>query len=141
MNRIAEWIVKRRFPILSVILLLTVFFGAYAFNIEMYTAFSDLLPKDHPYIRVHNEFQRVFGGANVILLSLEVKEGDIFNPKSLGKIKRLTEMVGTRLGPTTIRSFPSPGKKSKTSAPRAGASRSSLSCGRGSRRRPRSLSN
>lgn len=93
MKKLAEFIVRQRFPILLAILLLTLFFGAYAFRIEMFTAFSDLLPREHPYIKVHNEFRRVFGGANVILLSLEVKEGDIFTPKSLGKIKRLTEVV------------------------------------------------
>ena len=93
MKRLVEFIVKRRFPILLAILLLTLFFGAYAFKIEMYTAFSDLLPRAHPYIKVHNEFWRTFGGANVVLLSVEVKQGDIFNRQTLTKIKRLTEVV------------------------------------------------
>ena len=57
----------------------------------MYTAFSDLLPKDHPYIRVHNEFWKTFGGANVILISVEAADGDIFNPAVLEKVKKLTE--------------------------------------------------
>src|SRR5262245_45142037 len=32
-----------------------VVFFYHALKIQMYTVFSDLLPKDHPYIRVHNE--------------------------------------------------------------------------------------
>lgn len=93
MKRLAEFIVKRRLPILLVIFLLTLFFGTYTFKIEMYTAFSDLLPREHPYMEVHNEFRRVFGGANVVLLSVEIKQGDIFNPRTLEKIKRLTQVV------------------------------------------------
>ena len=43
----------------------------------MYTAFADLLPKDHPYIRVHERYWKIFRGANVVMLSVEVTDGDI----------------------------------------------------------------
>ena len=62
-------------------------------KIEMHTAFSDLLPKDHPYIRVHNDFWKTFGGANVVLISVEATDGDIFNPAVLEKVKKLTETI------------------------------------------------
>ena len=90
---LAEWIVKRRLAVLLVVAFFTVFFGFHALKIEMYTAFSDLVPKNHPYIKTHNEFWKTFGGANVIMISLEVSNGDIFNPIALEKIKRLTETV------------------------------------------------
>ena len=93
MKRLAEFIVRRRLPILLVIAVLTLFFGTHALRVEMYTVFSDLLPRNHPYINVHNEFRRIFGGANLILLSVEVTEGDIFNFKTLENIKRLTEVI------------------------------------------------
>lgn len=93
MRRIARFVVENRLPVLGLIFLLTVFFGYHALRIEMYTAFSDLLPRDHPFIRVHNEFSRVFGGANLVLISVEVTQGDIFNPATLGKIKKLTELL------------------------------------------------
>ena len=57
----------------------------FASKIEMYTAFADLLPTDHPYIRVHNRFWKTFGGANVVLLSVEVSDGDIFNVTGIGE--------------------------------------------------------
>jgi predicted RND superfamily exporter protein len=93
MRRLATFIVRARASILWIIILITVFFSYYAWKIEMYTAFSDLLPRDHPYIRVHNEFWKTFGGANVVLLSVEVTDGDIFNPPTLEKINKLTEIV------------------------------------------------
>jgi uncharacterized protein len=93
MRRLATLIVEKRAPVFWIIVLMTLFFSYHALKIEMYTAFSDLLPKDHPYIRVHNEFWKTFGGANVILISVEVTDGDIFNQAVLEKIKKLTEIV------------------------------------------------
>ena len=71
----------------------------------MYTAFSDLLPSDHPYIRVHDRFWKTFGGANVVLLSVEVSEGDIFNAPVLEKIKKLTEMIEQTPGANNYQIF------------------------------------
>ena len=93
MMRLAEWIVKKRLPVLFGLGVLTLFFGYASFRIEMYTAFSDLLPIAHPFISVHNKFSKVFGGANLVLLSVEVKEGDIFNTATLAKVKKLTELL------------------------------------------------
>jgi hypothetical protein len=62
MRRLAPFIVQKRAAILWIILLATLFFSYHALKIQMYTAFSDLLPRDHPYIRVHNEFWKTFGG-------------------------------------------------------------------------------
>ncbi|MGH7774101.1 MAG: efflux RND transporter permease subunit [Candidatus Binatia bacterium] len=105
MRRLAEWIVKNRFPVLITIFLATVFFGYHAFRIEITTAFSDLLPKVHPFISVHNEFSKVFGGANLVFLSVEVKEGDIFNSRTLEKIKRLTEVLELMPGASNYQIF------------------------------------
>lgn len=93
MRQVAELIVRRRAVILWVIVLTTLFFLYHAFRIQMYTAFSDLLPRDHPYIRVHNEFWKTFGGANVVLISVEAIDGDIFNSAVLERVKKLTETI------------------------------------------------
>ncbi len=105
MTGLAAWIVKKRLPVLIAILLLTVFFGYHARKIEMYTAFSDLLPKDHPFIRVHDKYRKVFGGANLVLLSIEVRDGDIFNFATLTKIKRLTEILERTPGANNYQIF------------------------------------
>jgi len=93
MRQLAIWVVRKRALILAVIVLVTLFFSYLALRIEIYTAFADLLPKNHPYIQVHNQFWRTFGGANVVLLSVEVTDGDIFNVRVLEKIKKLTEII------------------------------------------------
>ncbi|HSE89808.1 MAG TPA: MMPL family transporter [Candidatus Binatia bacterium] len=105
MRTLATLIVQKRAAILGIIILLTLFFSYYALKIEMYTAFSDLLPRDHPYIRVHNEFWKTFGGANVVLISVEVADGDIFDPAVLGKVKRLTELIERTPGANNYQIF------------------------------------
>ena len=54
---------------LSGILLMTVFFASQVPYLQMYSNFADLLPQEHPYIKLHNEIRDSFGGANNIMPS------------------------------------------------------------------------
>ena len=76
---------------LAVILLVTVFFGMQVPGVRMYSDFADLLPQEHPYIQLHNEIRDSFGGANNIIMSLQVKQGDIFTDDVIKRIDRLTQ--------------------------------------------------
>ena len=105
MRQAAIWVVKKRAVILAGIILVTILFSYLALKIEMYTAFADLLPKNHPYIQVHNQFWKTFGGANVVLLSVQVTDGDIFNPTVLEKIKKLTEIIERTPGANNYQIF------------------------------------
>jgi uncharacterized protein len=105
MRRVATLVVQRRAMILAIIVVTTLIFAYLSFKIEMYTAFADLLPKDHPYIRVHERYWKIFGGANVVMLSVEVTEGDIFNVPVLEKIKKLTEMIERTPGANNYQIF------------------------------------
>src|SRR5437879_12440171 len=78
---------------LIILALLTIFFAYYATKVQMYSQFADLLPQAHSYIRAYNHFRPTFGGANIVSLSLEVKNGDIFTPDTLKKIRYVTEKV------------------------------------------------
>ena len=79
--------------ILSVLLAITVFFAAQIPAVQMYSDFSDLLPQEHPYIQLHNEIRDNFGGANVVVVGIEVEEGTIFDNRTLALIHRLTQDV------------------------------------------------
>lgn len=105
MRRLASFIVAKRASILVLIAALTLIFAYLALKIETYTAFSDLLPKDHAYIRVHERFWKTFGGANVIMLSVETLNGDIFTSPVLEKIRKLTEMVERTPGANNYQIF------------------------------------
>ncbi|MEH6628401.1 MAG: MMPL family transporter [Motiliproteus sp.] len=84
--------------ILSTILLVTLFFAAQIPGVKMYSDFADLLPQEHTYIKLHNEIKESFGGANVIIVGVEVEDGDIFSNKALEKIHRITLAVDSLPG-------------------------------------------
>jgi hypothetical protein len=93
LRKIAEFVIRFRLPILILIIISSIIFCYGISKIEMYTVFEDLLPPNHPYIKTHQEFRKVFGGANLVAISVEVKNGTIFNPETLKKVKKLTEVI------------------------------------------------
>jgi hypothetical protein len=91
MKGFAEFIIRRRFLVLLFILLITLFFGYQIKGLRVSTDFDDLLPQNHSYVKMHNKFRDIFGGANFLVIMLSVKEGDIFNRATLKKLKHITE--------------------------------------------------
>ena len=78
---------------LAIIILITLGFATQIPGLKMYSDFSDLLPQHHPYIRLHNQIRDTFGGANVVVMSVEVDKGDIFTNETLKAIDALTKRV------------------------------------------------
>mgnify|MGYP000731246864 CR=1 FL=1 len=90
-QKIADFVIGYRRLILIIIILVTVYFCFQITKLQVFTDFSDLLPQSHPYVKIHNKFREVFGGANLLLISVEVKQGTIFNKKTLQKVKDISE--------------------------------------------------
>ncbi|MBI3783205.1 MAG: MMPL family transporter [Deltaproteobacteria bacterium] len=94
-KRLLYWLgdklIDYRHPVSIVVLLVTAVFAYWGFQLQLVTSFGDLLPQNHPYIKIHNRFSGTFGGANNIMIMLEVKDGNIFNPETLNKIWKMTE--------------------------------------------------
>ena len=79
--------------VLAIIFAITAFFAWQIPSVEMLSDFADLLPQEHPYIKLHNSIRDTFGGANIIILALEVEEGTIFTNDTLDRIHRLTQKL------------------------------------------------
>lgn len=92
-KKIAQFCIRYRYVIVSIIALLTVIFGYLATEISIKTQFQDLQPSNHPYIQTNEEFKLTFGGANQVSLMVEVEEGDIFNHETLKVVDDLTKGV------------------------------------------------
>jgi hypothetical protein len=93
LKRLGEILIKYRFPVLIFVGAITVFFAYHTYQLKLVTSFGELLPQNHPYIKIHNRFSGTFGGANNVMIMLEVKEGSIFTPETLNKIWRMTEGI------------------------------------------------
>ncbi|MCB9478556.1 MAG: MMPL family transporter [Deltaproteobacteria bacterium] len=90
---IGRFFVKNGKIVLVVIAILTVLFGLAATRVELQTPTIDLFPKDHPYVETYVEYEDIFGGANVIVLTLEVKDGDVFSTDTLEKLRKITKSL------------------------------------------------
>lgn len=84
--------------ILGTILAITVFFAMHIPALKIHTEFADLLPQNHPYIKLHNEISGIFGGASQIIVSVEVENGTIFTNETLATIYKLTQDVDSLPG-------------------------------------------
>ena len=61
------------------------------YHMAIFTNFFDLYPPNHPYIRLYTKYREMFGTANVVLLTVEVKDGDILTtPETIQKVDRIT---------------------------------------------------
>jgi hypothetical protein len=88
-----EFILSHRKVILFLIVLATLFFAWNIPHVTIESPLIDLFPSNHPYVETYVKYQDIFGGANTILISVEVEEGDIFNEKTLNKIKDVTKRI------------------------------------------------
>ncbi|MBN1604661.1 MAG: MMPL family transporter [Chitinispirillaceae bacterium] len=95
MKKFSELVINCRILFLLLIAVVTVFFGLFLKDIEIRTDFSQLLPQDHTYIKINEEFRKQFGGANFLVIMVSVKNGDIFNVDTLNKVKYITENLYT----------------------------------------------
>ena len=90
---VGERLIAYRKPVLLGVTVATLIFAVFALRLDLVSRFDELLPQNHPFIQVHNQYAPTFGGANTIMLMLEVKEGTIFTKETLSKIFEMTQLL------------------------------------------------
>lgn len=98
LQRGEEWLFANPKIVLSIIFGLSFFFAAQIPGMKMKSEFEDLLPQSHGFIKLHNEIRDIFGGANGLVIAIEVENGTIFSNETLALIQRVTEKVDTLPG-------------------------------------------
>src|SRR5882724_12024519 len=93
-DQLIEW----RNPVMIVVLIVTGMFAYWSMQLKLVTSFGDLLPQTHEFVKIHNKYSGTFGGANNIVVMLQVKDGTIFTKDNLTKIFRMTEGMDTVYG-------------------------------------------
>ena len=87
------WLLRFKWPVLGVLALATAFMAYQGSRVAIKSDPIDLFPSNHPYVETFLKYADTFGGASSVLLSVEVKEGTIFNVPTLRKIQRLTRAI------------------------------------------------
>ena len=93
LHRAEEWIFANPKLVLAMVLAMTLVFAGALPKLRVYSDFADLLPQNHPYIQVYNRLKENFGGANMIVMAVEVERGTIFNNQTLALIHEATQGV------------------------------------------------
>jgi uncharacterized protein len=94
LDKMCWFLSKHRLSVFILILMITAVFLCGAFMVRGEVILAHMFPYDHPYLKLHTKFAQVFGsGGSGVVIAVHVKEGDIFNEKTLTKIKKMTEEI------------------------------------------------
>ena len=88
---LGDKLIDYRHPVSIVVLLVTALFAYWGFQLQPGHQLRRPAAAGPQYIKIHNRFSGTFGGANNIMVMLEVKDGTIFTPETLNKIWKMTE--------------------------------------------------
>ncbi|MES2693447.1 MAG: RND family transporter, partial [Verrucomicrobiota bacterium] len=91
--RFTAWMFRYRTPLVCGFAALTAVMLYFATQLRVDASFNKSLPRDHPYIRTFEKYQREFGGANRVLVALMAREGDIFTAPFFAQLRRVTDEV------------------------------------------------
>jgi predicted RND superfamily exporter protein len=92
MKRWAEWLYDHRLGVTALVVLLTAFFAWEVKHLDISTRFSDLYPRNHPYIKLFEKYP-AFGSPFTVTVVIEAKKGTIYSAKTLEKIQEATRLV------------------------------------------------
>ena len=98
MRSYVEHILKFRWAVISIILLITVFLVLQAKNLKIIIDPDAVLPQSHPYVVGTNKVNKIFGSKFIAVVGITPKSGDIFQANVLQKIQDFTREVRDKPG-------------------------------------------
>lgn len=91
---LAKASVRYRFAVLTAGLLLTLFLGERVLHLEMpQDPLGTMYPDGHPFLPVLEAIAEMAPEPRILVVLLEVKGGDIYNPATIAKIDRITKAL------------------------------------------------
>jgi uncharacterized protein len=88
-----NYVLSYRKPLAAILIAITIFMAYWAIHVPISTRFEDLFPSKDPNVLLYRQYRRQYGGAQTLVLMLRLRDGDIFNLKTLGAIQALTREV------------------------------------------------
>ncbi|MBM4338251.1 MAG: hypothetical protein FJ110_01780 [Deltaproteobacteria bacterium] len=94
LDRFCFFLSRYRLAVVVGILAITGVFLYGALTIRGEVILQDMLPYDHPYLKLHNRFSEVFGsGGSTVAIALKTEKGNIFTYSFLKKLQNMTNEV------------------------------------------------
>ena len=98
MQRYVEFILKIRWLVIVVVLLITAFLLMQAKHLKIIIDPDSVLPQSHPYVIGTNKIDKIFGSKFIAVIGITPKSGDIFQPAVLEKIRVVTQEIRDKPG-------------------------------------------
>ncbi len=92
-ERYIRFLLRHRVSVLVLIAMVTGVFFWRILSLRIQPDFFSIYPPKHPYIQLYKQYRKMFGSANLLICAVEVKQGDIYNIETMGKIYRITQKL------------------------------------------------
>lgn len=103
-SRLADFIIANRLPLIGFILVVTVFMGYKAKDVELNYDFAKVVPESDPDMIDFMNFKELFGEDGSIL-AIGIKDSNIFTPDNFNRLKFLGEQIEGMTGITNVLSL------------------------------------
>jgi predicted RND superfamily exporter protein len=89
----AQWTIARRYWVALGALAVTAFLLTRIGSLQLDNNPDSWAPQRHEYVATTKLLKEVFGGGNVVIIGITPRQGDIYQPEVLAKIKRIQEGI------------------------------------------------
>ncbi len=94
LERLSNFMIRHRLAVMLLVLTGGGMLAVGAIKIRTEVILQHLFPYDHPYLKLNARFSEVFGGGGFgVVIAVNAKQGDIFNQRTLCKIKEITDQL------------------------------------------------
>lgn len=95
MEDFADSVIKYRWPIFIIMVVVTLFFAWQMTYVRFKTSISNLWPVANPIIKVYKRYENTYGSPLTIYVMVRTKSGNIYNPATLDKIRHITDELNS----------------------------------------------
>ena len=93
-DKFVSFVVRFRIWVSLFVLIATVLVSLGTTRLKTEVILQHLFPQEHPYLQLMDKFSKVFGsGGSGVAIAVNVKKGDVFNEKTLTKVKGITDEI------------------------------------------------
>ena len=88
-----ERVIKYRAWVVLVVLAITALLFTRISTLQMDNNPDSWAPRQHVYVETTRLLKEIFGGTNVVIIGITPRQGDIYQPEVLAKIKRIQDQI------------------------------------------------
>lgn len=98
MPQYIRWVIEHARWVVVVVVAVTIGLTVKITALKVEVNPDSQLPQNHPYIRALNRLHAIFGEKNLVFIGLFPNRGDIYDPRFLAKLAKVTERIGALPG-------------------------------------------